>query len=55
MARSEVYNLDCMELLRRTPDKAFSLAVADPPYGIRDAGGQTGGAGKLKGRVFNNG
>lgn len=44
-----------MELMRRTPDNAFRLAIADPPYGIRDAGGQTGGSGKLKGRAFNNG
>lgn len=41
--------------MRTLPDKAFSLAIADPPYGIREAGGQTGGSGKLKGRVFNNG
>ena len=52
---SEVFNMDCMEYMRKQPDKVFQLAVADPPYGIRDAGGQTGGSGKLKGRVFNNG
>ena len=44
-----------MDFMREQPDKAFALAIADPPYGIRDAGGQTGGSGKLKGRVFNNG
>lgn len=44
-----------MEYMRTLPNKAFQLAIADPPYGIRDAGGQTGGSGKLKGRVFNNG
>lgn len=52
---SEVYNIDCMEYLRECDDGAFDLAIVDPPYGIRDAGGQTGGSGKLKGRVFNNG
>ena len=52
---SEVFNTDCLEYMRTLPDKAFQLAIADPPYGIRDAGGQTGGSGKLKGRVFNNG
>ena len=52
---SEVFNTDCLEYMRTLPDKAFALAIADPPYGIRDAGGQTGGSGKLKGRVFNNG
>jgi site-specific DNA-methyltransferase (adenine-specific) len=28
------YNMDCMEAMRQMPDKAFSLAVVDPPYGI---------------------
>ncbi|MBR1654867.1 MAG: site-specific DNA-methyltransferase [Prevotella sp.] len=52
---SEVYNIDCLEYMRTLPDNAFQLAIADPPYGIREAGGQTGGSGKLKGRIFNNG
>lgn len=30
---SEVYNIDCMEYMRRLPDKHFDLAIADPPYG----------------------
>lgn len=29
------YNMDCMEYMRTLPDKAFDLAVVDPPY--RDA------------------
>lgn len=29
-----LYNMDCMELLRQTPDKYYSLCVVDPPYGI---------------------
>lgn len=31
---SIVYNMDCMEAMREMPDKAFDLAVVDPPYGI---------------------
>lgn len=27
-------NIDCMEGMRRYPDKYFDLAVCDPPYGI---------------------
>lgn len=27
------YNADCMEFLRNCPDKAFDLAIVDPPYG----------------------
>ena len=26
------YNMDCMEYMRALPDKAFDLAVVDPPY-----------------------
>lgn len=26
---------DCMEYMRTLPDKAFDLAIVDPPYGIR--------------------
>ena len=29
------YNVDCMEYMRTLPDKAFDLAVVDPPYGIK--------------------
>lgn len=28
------YNMDCLEAMRQMPDKAFDLAVVDPPYGI---------------------
>ena len=31
---SEVYNEDCIEVMKRYPDKYFDLAVVDPPYGI---------------------
>lgn len=36
--------MDCMELMRETPDKFYDLAVVDPPYGIMDkikSGGET--------------
>ena len=35
---SLAYNMDCMEALRSMPDKAFDLAVVDPPYGIETKG-----------------
>lgn len=43
---SEVYNIDCMEYIRTLPDKAFDLAVVDPPYGLSKSSVQ--GCGKLK-------
>jgi site-specific DNA-methyltransferase (adenine-specific) len=40
-----ITNEDCMDLLRRTPDNFYDLALVDPPYGI-DAGKMTMGSGK---------
>lgn len=34
---SEFINCDCLEALKKYPDKYFNLAIVDPPYG--DAGG----------------
>lgn len=32
--KQDAHNMDCMDAMREMPDKAFSLAVVDPPYGI---------------------
>jgi len=29
-----LYNMDCMTEMRHMPDKAFDLAIVDPPYNI---------------------
>lgn len=42
-----ITNEDCMELLKRTPDKYYELAIVDPPYGI-GANKMTLGNGKNK-------
>lgn len=34
MSNTKAYNIDCMELLKQTPDNYYSLALVDPPYGI---------------------
>lgn len=39
---TEAFNIDCMEYMKTLPDKAFDLAVVDPPYG--------NGGGKFSGR-----
>lgn len=36
----ELLNMDCMEYMKTLPDKAFDLAIVDPPYGIGMGGGQ---------------
>ena len=43
----ELFNIDCMEYMREQPDKAFDLAIVDPPYGIGRDGGETGKHWKL--------
>ena len=30
----DITNCDCMELMKKYPDKHFELAIVDPPYGI---------------------
>jgi site-specific DNA-methyltransferase (adenine-specific) len=30
----KAYNVDCMLLLKDTPDKYYDLAIVDPPYGL---------------------
>lgn len=35
-ALSTVYLMDCIEGMKQFPDKYFSLAVVDPPYGLGD-------------------
>lgn len=39
MSNVQLFNQDCMEAMRGIPDKAFSLAIVDPPYGIFGTGG----------------
>ena len=34
ICKATIHNLDCMELLKATPDKFYDLAIVDPPYGI---------------------
>ncbi len=31
---NQALHIDCMELMKALPDKAFELAIVDPPYGI---------------------
>ena len=44
---SEVFNTDCIEYMRTLPDKAFQLAIADPPYGIGEDGKSNHSRGQL--------
>ena len=50
---SEVYNIDCLEYMRKQPDKRFGIAIVDPPYGLPAK--STHGRGKLKNRSLNRG
>ena len=42
----ELLNIDCMEYMRTLPDKAFDLAIVDPPYGIGISGQKQNKQGK---------
>jgi len=51
VCNSAVYNMDCMEALRQTPNKYYDLAIVDPPYGLGDKlliGGAKGGMGSVR-------
>lgn len=50
---NKIYNIDCLEYMRSLEDKAFDLAIVDPPYGLSPK--STQGSGKLKGRCLNRG
>lgn len=51
-----VYNADCMEIMRRYPDKYFDLAVVDPIYGDVKQGGysKSKGGGIAGNREYEN-
>ena len=36
IGKATLYNLDCMEYMATLPNKAFDLAIVDPPYGGGD-------------------
>jgi len=40
MPSIELLHIDCMEYMATLPDKAFDLAIVDPPYGIGRDGAQ---------------
>jgi site-specific DNA-methyltransferase (adenine-specific) len=42
-----VYNEDCVQGMKRFPDKYFDLAIVDPPYGIGESGKTNKSRGKL--------
>lgn len=57
----EYYNEDCMQGMKRYPDKYFDLAIVDPPYGIgydtqaEKNSGQISGKAKAPKRKYHGG
>lgn len=49
MAQQVALNVDCLEYMRTLPDKAFDLAIVDPPYG--GGGARPAGASPAVGSV----
>ena len=48
--RIRLYQWDCMELLKQTPDNYYGLCIVDPPYGIGAHGGTVNSAKAFGGR-----
>ena len=48
MPKIELLHIDCMEYMATLPDKAFELAIVDPPYGIGNCLVDGGGTRKAK-------
>ena len=46
MPQIELLHTDCMEYMAGLPDKAFDLAIVDPPYGIGEDGASNHSRGK---------
>jgi len=42
---NKVYCMDCLEFLKKLPDKCIDLVLTDPPYGILNGSTQIGGGG----------
>jgi DNA modification methylase len=42
IGKATLYLGDCLEGMKQTPDRTFSLALVDPPYGIGMYGGNVG-------------
>ena len=34
MSKIELWHGDCLELMKKIPDKSIDLVLTDPPYGI---------------------
>ena len=47
MSKITLLNIDCMDYMRDLPDKAFDLAIVDPPYGINVANMNLGKGGGI--------
>ena len=50
MSNIEIILGDCMEIMAKMPDKAFELAIVDPPYGINAPNMQMGNGTGKKGK-----
>lgn len=47
IGRATLLHVDCMIYMSTLPDKAFDLAIVDPPYGIREDGHRENNRSKL--------
>jgi site-specific DNA-methyltransferase (adenine-specific) len=48
---NKVYCGDCLEFLKKLPDKCVDLCLTDPPYGFLNGVSQIGGFGKIHDKI----
>lgn len=48
---NKIYNMDCLEFMKKIPDKYFDLVLTDPPYGINAAARGSVGGGSVRGKA----
>jgi site-specific DNA-methyltransferase (adenine-specific) len=54
IGKATILHIDCMEYLATLPDKAFELAIVDPPYGIGMDGNNNWSGSKHEKKAWDN-
>lgn len=55
MSKIDLYNDDCLKILKQIPDKSVDLIVTDPPYLITSRGNCSGAGGMFQKKLVNSG
>lgn len=53
--KTDLYNGDCLEIMKDIPDKSIDMIVTDPPYKTTSRGGTGNSGGMCKREIFSKG